>query len=344
MPTSTIAVFSEPQAFEAALQQGCGIELLVTGHGKFRARLISIELPQLRLLQVTEWLSRIAVVSAAPGSVLVILPTESESSQQFGGARLLAGEIMTVTPGEPLHTWTVGSCGWGVISVSAREFVGYGKAMVGRKFALPSGVCRLRPGRGSFQSLVGLFNATMRLTEAQPSRPIETEDSARGLEQEVIRILVDCLSTAPVQSHEKTYQYSAIMARLDQLLQTYPHDISPIPGICAALGISAKTLQACCQQHVGVGPNRYFHLRGMRRVHQALVGAHPGRDSVSAIAMCHGFNRTGRFAAAYRRQFGELPSATLRRGLGRVAVCIERGRADNTGSTTLPFDINQSAP
>jgi AraC-like DNA-binding protein len=318
MPASTIAVFSEPPAFEAALQQGCGFELLVTGHGKFRARLISIALPQLRLLRVTEWLSRIAVISAASGSMLVILPTEPESSQQFGGASLPAGEIMTVTLGEPLHTWTVGSCGWGIISVSAREFVGYGKAMVGRKFALPSGVCRLRPGRGGFRSLVAVFNATMRLTEAQPSRPIETEDTARGLEQEVIRVLVDCLSTATVQVYEKTYQYPAIMARLDQLLQTHPHDISPIPGICAALGISAKTLRTCCQQYVGVGPSRYFHLRGMGRVHQALVGAPPGSDSVSAIAKCHGFNGTGRFAAAYRRQFGELPFATLRRGPGTV--------------------------
>src|SRR5271167_3853056 len=157
MSSSTVAVFSEPQAFESALQQGCGVELLVTGQGQFRAQLISIALPRLRLLQAKEWLSRIAVVSVAPGSLLVIFPTEPEQSQRCAGASLSAGEIVTVTAGERLHMWTVGSCGWGIISVSAKEFVRYGQALIGRNFSLPRGVCRLRPRQGSLQSLVALF-------------------------------------------------------------------------------------------------------------------------------------------------------------------------------------------
>jgi AraC-like DNA-binding protein len=316
MPSSTIAVFSEPHAFEAALQQGCGVELLVTGHGQFRAQLICIVLPRLRLSQAKEWLPRIAVVSVAPGTMLVILPTEPAQSRKLGGASLLAGEIMTVTAGERLYTWTTGACGWGIISISDKELVSYGQALVGRNFALPRGACRLRPPRGSLQSLVALFNATMRLTEAQPSRPIETEGAARGLEQETIRTLIACLSMGTVQAHEAAYRSSAIMARLDQVLQSHPHEIPRIPDLCAVLGISARTLQASCLQHVGVGPSRYFHLRAMRRAHHALIGAPPGNASVSRIAKCHGFNEPGRFAAAYRKQFGELPSATLRRGAG----------------------------
>jgi AraC-like DNA-binding protein len=315
MSSSTIAVFSEPQAFESALQQGCRVELLVTGQGQFRAQLISIALPRLRLLQVKESLSRIAVVSVAPGSLLVIFPTEPEQSQKYGGADLPAGEIMAVTAGVRLHMWTVGSCAWGIVSVTAKELVGYGQALVGRKFALPSGICRLRPRQG-LHSLVALFNATMCLTEEQPSRPVETEGAARGLEQEAIHALVACFSMETVQAHQEAYRHSAIMACLDQLLQSDIDEIPRMPDICAALGISAKALQACCRQQVGVGPKRYCHLRWMRRVHNALIDAHPGQASVSQIAKHHGFNDPGRFAAAYRKQFGELPFATLRRGAG----------------------------
>jgi AraC-like DNA-binding protein len=312
MPSSTIAIFSEPQAFEAALQQGCRVELLVTERGQFRAQLISIALPRLRLLRVKERLSRIAVVSVAPGSMLVILPTEPGQSQTFRGASLPAEEIMTVTAGERLHTWTVGPCGWAIISVPAKEFVKYGQALVGRNFALPSGVCRLRPSRDGLRSLVALFNATMRLTEAQPSRPVETEGAARGLEQEAIGVLVACLSSGAVQAREAAHRHSEIMASLDQRLQADPHEIPRVRDICQVLGISTKALQACCQSHVGVSPSRYFHLHGMRRVHNALVDALPEVASVSRIAKCHGFNEPGRFAAAYRKQFGELPSVTLR--------------------------------
>jgi AraC-like DNA-binding protein len=313
MASSTIAVFSEPQAFEAALQQGCRVELLVTERGQFRAQLISIALPRLRLLRVKERLSRIAVVSVAPGSMLVILPTEPGQSQTFRGASLPAGEIMTVTAGERLHTWTVGPCGWAIVSVPAKEFVKYGQALVGRNFALSSGVCRLRPSRDGLRSLVALFNATMRLTEARPSRPVETEGATRGLEQEAIGVLVACLSSGAVQAHEAAHQCSAIMASLDQRLLTCPNEIPRVRDICKALGVSAEALQACCQRQVGVSLSRYLHLHGMRRVYNALSDAKPESASIRQIAKCHGFNALGRFASAYRRQFGELPSTTLRR-------------------------------
>lgn len=51
MPASTIAVFNDPRTFEAAVQGGCSLELLVTGKGQFRAEVIGIMLPRLRLLR-----------------------------------------------------------------------------------------------------------------------------------------------------------------------------------------------------------------------------------------------------------------------------------------------------
>jgi hypothetical protein len=85
MPASTIAVFNEPAAFDAALQQGCSVDLLVTEQGQFRAELITIVLPRLRLLRGKEWLSRIATVLVAPRSLLIILPIEPEQPQACGG-------------------------------------------------------------------------------------------------------------------------------------------------------------------------------------------------------------------------------------------------------------------
>ena len=48
--------------------------------------------------------------------------------------------------------------------------------------------------------------------------------------------------------------------------------------------------------------------------HAALRDADPGDDiTVTEVALRFGFAHTGRFAAAYRRRYGQAPSATLRR-------------------------------
>lgn len=153
----------------------------------------------------------------------------------------------------------------------------------------------------------------MRLTEAQPTTPVRTDGAIRGLEQEVIRVLLECVSTATVEADVAADRYRATMVQLDQFLQNHHGGIPRVSSICAALGISSRTLQACCRQQVGLSAGRYIRLRAMRRVYNALMRAQPETASVSQIAKSHGFTGSGRFAAAYHRQFGEFPSATLRR-------------------------------
>ena len=279
MPASTIAVFNEPAAFEAALQQGCSVDLLVTEQGQFRAELISIALPRLRLLRGKEWLSRIATVLVAPRSLLIILPIEPEQPQACGGVTPGPGEIITATAGERLHLWTSGPCVWGIICVSAREFAGYGRAVVGRNFMLAPGVRRLQPSRQSLRSLQALFRAAFRLTEVQPSTPVRSDGAIKGLEQEAIRALLGCVSTATVQANPAAHPHRATMTRLDELLQKGGSRIPSVSDVCVALGISSRSLQACCRQQVEVSPSCYFRLRAMRQVYNVLICSAPGTAS-----------------------------------------------------------------
>jgi AraC-like DNA-binding protein len=106
------------------------------------------------------------------------------------------------------------------------------------------------------------------------------------------------------------------MRRFRRVVEESPDQSLYIPEICAALGVSDRTLRMCCQEHLGMGPKRYLLLRRMHRAGRALREAAPSVATVSDIAAQFGFWHFGRFAAAYRSLFGEMPSATLHRPPG----------------------------
>jgi len=78
-----------------------------------------------------------------------------------------------------------------------------------------------------------------------------------------------------------------------------------------------------------MGPTEEVRRRRMQLVHRTLRDGEPDPASVSAVARRYGFRGLGRFAAEYRALFGELPSATLRRGSGhdRARLSLHRRRS-----------------
>ncbi|MER9401483.1 AraC family transcriptional regulator [Mesorhizobium sp. M0615] len=83
-----------------------------------------------------------------------------------------------------------------------------------------------------------------------------------------------------------------------------------ISELCAALVVSRRTLHRAFQQTLGLGPVAYLRLRNLSDVHRALSVTNPACAGVTQVALDHGFTDLGRFAAFYKRIFGELPSET----------------------------------
>jgi AraC-like DNA-binding protein len=83
--------------------------------------------------------------------------------------------------------------------------------------------------------------------------------------------------------------------------------------IAEAVGVSVRTLCDGFQRSRQQSPMQVLNGIRLDSVHDELRNA-PPRASVVAIAERWGFSHAGRFARAYQTRFGELPSATLRRG------------------------------
>jgi AraC-like DNA-binding protein len=323
VPRTFTSVFGEPDDFQAALSEEGVARYLVTGPGQFRARLTRIVLHRLHLAAGEEELSRIAFITVPAGMVLVTFPIGGRPGPIWSGIETHAGEMVAFGPGERVHARTGGACGWGAIQVPDQHLVGYGRALSGAGFVVPP-AARWRPPPTAGRNFRDLHRTAIRMAEARSGALIDIE-AAHGLEQQLIHALIECLSAGPADAETPTAgRHRGILARFEDLLKAerFPRIIE----ICAALGVSERTLGECCKKHLGIGPSRYRRLRRMEQVHRALRSIDPRATSVFEVARRYGIRDLGRFAAGYRTLYGELPSGTLRRRDGVAELTLGRPR------------------
>lgn len=86
-----------------------------------------------------------------------------------------------------------------------------------------------------------------------------------------------------------------------------------VPELVRKLGVSRRTLENAFRDGLGLSPAAYLKASRLRGLSRNLLLANPSTHSVAELVAAHGFNHQGQLAADYRRMFGELPSATLRR-------------------------------
>ena len=85
-----------------------------------------------------------------------------------------------------------------------------------------------------------------------------------------------------------------------------------LSALAAVSGVPARTLERHFRMFLGTTPLGWTRSMRLARARQALQHAGP-EDTVTDVALTNGFGQFGRFAAEYRRAFGELPSRTMRR-------------------------------
>jgi AraC-like DNA-binding protein len=87
----------------------------------------------------------------------------------------------------------------------------------------------------------------------------------------------------------------------------------PIYGadLCAALGVSPRSLHAAFRAVYGCSPFTFLKRRRLVMAHRALKAAE-GNLMVKSVALDHGFWHLGNFSRDYYEMFGEHPSHTQR--------------------------------
>jgi hypothetical protein len=220
-----------------------------------------IVLPRMSLLAAEERQARVAFVTPPDGRVVIMLPSSLGEPPLWNGAPTRNGEMVTIGAGARPHWYTRGAARWMGVCLPTDALAAGGGILAGPDFCLPPELHRWRPPTRALRALVGICRAVVLLTEAHPTVPVDAE-AARGVEQELLQMLVECLSVGrpepepPARRHE-----AASLARLEELLHTPAGHRASATALFAALGVSEPKLHACCRAHLGVGPCLYVSLR-----------------------------------------------------------------------------------
>jgi AraC-like DNA-binding protein len=315
--------FTDPYPYQSVIL-AAEAEIFPTAKGAFRAELTQINLGKLWLQRGWENLPRVyRGTFHADRAPIGFLTKADQPTFQHNGLEVAPGDIIVNDP-RPMHRRTQAPCHWGSLSLSSADFAAMGCAVVGRELAVPPLTHLVRPPCAQMRRLLALHEAAGQLAANAPdvlSRP----EVARALEQELVRVMIACLSEgAPVAMSSGARRHSAVIDRLEDVFAANADRALYLVELCAATGVSERTLRACCQEHLGMGPVHYLWMRRMHLARRALMRADPVTATVTEVATDLGFWELGRFAVEYREMFGESPSASLRRASVEPGIFADR--------------------
>ncbi len=108
------------------------------------------------------------------------------------------------------------------------------------------------------------------------------------------------------------------LLRAKAFMHARAHESLALEDVEAAAGVSRHKLFEGFRQYFGLSPMAYLKQYRLEQVRRNLFDDR-NHGNVSSIAMDWGFTHLGRFAADYRKLFGETPSQTVTRQQARHA-------------------------
>ncbi|WP_233801451.1 helix-turn-helix domain-containing protein [Paraburkholderia sp. HP33-1] len=163
------------------------------------------------------------------------------------------------------------------------------------------------------QNLRELLRAAMAAsTRSLQARLVDADERERLLERTILYAISETLAVYPDTvgaGRERDVRHWILVKAVEEKLQDAATCPLSIAELCVELGVSRRTVQYAFNEALDLNPVAYLRAVRLNHVRRELrLGL-----SVTNAATKWGFLHLGSFASDYRRMFGELPSATVRR-------------------------------
>ena len=115
--------------------------------------------------------------------------------------------------------------------------------------------------------------------------------------------------------------------RAEEFLLAHLDTPVPMSRLSGLVGLSERGLRNAFYSVRGASPKKWMAAQRLQGARHTLSGDWSETCTVTRVAATYGFYQLGRFAALYRRTFGEAPSDTLRSNR-KSACAAHRPRTD----------------
>lgn len=271
----------------------------------YTGRMRAFHTPQMQLAIAHHGCSTRFIGEIPRQTVVLCFPLSKVQGVRFRGSELRSGDV------------AVHDCRHGIdfqirSSIEVVTVAVTGEFLRNRAFALWQTdldfASRVLPGAPGepFQALLpSLLEQRMGMALSDPSM-LHASSHARRIENEVIDAILASLCEprppeAPIARHW-------IARRAAAMLEERFREEIDISDLCSALRASRRTLHLGFAEVYQMTPMKYLLLLRLNHVRRAIMKFRDAR--VSDLAADAGFSHFGRFSAAYREHFGNLPSDT----------------------------------
>ena len=235
------------------------------------------------------------------------------------------GEILCFAEGTDLQFRNAPQTSWQVILVDRKELQEIAMILTGQHLELPekgTSNFKVRDEARSVSSAIELALTDLSNPETLAS------PGANSLCEEIVNEFIRAVATTDDLSGRSLtgfagYRYGA-MRRAEEYLREHMDRPFGSRALCQATRMSERSIEMLFKEVYGISPRTWSQLVRLNAARQELLRADARLVSVTAVATRWGFYHFGRFSAAYRRLFGEVPSATI---LNRRRRAVVQGTA-----------------
>ena len=298
----------DPDALSEAVQSS-SFEHVQLEHGCFHAQLKHIDLGSLKIDSGCYTRKVIARGEFPSDTVILGCVLDSREEGSINGYRFRQNDIVIFPDGAELDYIQPAATTWCAVQLPVNLL-----AEIGCTERTPNRI-KVLPGNLHLAQLMGYFVNTQisdfsaSVTKPSQLHPFTDED----LLEQIKQVLDVYSSEDSISRRPSLHNRMAVIRQFERKVRERIDTVLRIPELCTELGVTNRVLEYLFKEEIGMTPKQYSNLLRLHAARQELVQRNAENLTIKQIAQCYGISHLGRFSAAYLRQFGELPSETLRR-------------------------------